>query len=110
MEKDDIILCEVINIRPFGVFVKYQNYSGLIHISEISNLYVNDLKELFEIGDTMNACILSIDEENKKLELSYKKVLFANPNIQKRFNIKKGFAPLAKKLKEWVNSENDEKN
>ena len=110
MEKDDIIECEVTSIRPFGVFVKYQNYKGLIHISEISNLYVEDLSSIFEIGDTLSAYILDINEEEKQIELSYKKVLFANPNIQKRFNIRKGFHPLSKKLKEWIKEEDNEKN
>ena len=111
MEKNDIIVCEVTNIRPFGVFVKHQNYKGLIHISEISNLYVEDLNVLFEVGDKISVCILEIDEENKQLGLSYKRVLFAKPNIQKRFSIKKGFKPLRDKLDGWIKEEiENEKN
>ena len=40
----DIVSCEVTGITKYGVFVKLENgYDGLVHISEISKKFVNNV-------------------------------------------------------------------
>ena len=73
-EVGSIIEGKVTGITKFGVFVDLGNKSsGMIHISEASNTFVNDLNELFQIGQEVKARVLT--NENGKISLSIKKLL-----------------------------------
>ncbi len=90
---------EITGITEYGVFVKLEdNYFGLIHISEVSNDFVSDLKSLFKVGDKIKAQILSIDDENKQIKLTIK------DKKKRRFLEEKGqgFAPLKENLGYWI--------
>ena len=65
------IKVRVTGIQPYGAFVETPDHTeGLIHISEIMDDYVHNLKFLSE-GQIVKAKILSIDDEGK-LNLSLK--------------------------------------
>ncbi len=102
MEINDRILCRITGVQPYGVFVEYKAYQGLIHISEVSDRYVTDIHKLFTVDDLIYAVILDIDEENKKLQLSYKKGLLVNPKVSKMVDIKIGFRSLEDKIEDWI--------
>ena len=54
---------KVTGITKFGAFVLLPGgKSGLVHISEIANAYVNDY---LEVGDTVKVKILSVNEAGK---------------------------------------------
>lgn len=99
----DVISCEVTGVTEYGVFVKLENgYTGLVHISEISNKYVNNIKKLYFPGDIIDAKIIEIDEEKKQVKLSVKR-LKTKSNAKKAIEEKgEGFAPLKDKLNFWV--------
>ncbi len=62
----------VTGIQPYGAFVDTLNYTeGLIHISEIMDYYVHNLKKFLSEGQIVKAKILSIDDEGR-LNLSLK--------------------------------------
>lgn len=66
------IKVRVTGIQPYGAFVETpDNTEGLIHISEIMDDYVHNLKKLLSQGQTVRAKIISIDESGK-LNLSLK--------------------------------------
>lgn len=73
MKKGEIISVEVVGIAPYGIFIKYNDYKGLIHISELSDRYITNIYDFASTGDIISAYILKVDEEEKKLTLSYKK-------------------------------------
>ena len=53
----DVIHVTVTGYAPYGIFVKYNDYIGLIHISEISKRFVKDVSKyakLDEIKDIKN--------------------------------------------------------
>ena len=51
-ETGKLVVGVVSGITEYGVFVKFDNlYSGLIHISEISEKFVNDINYYVKIGD-----------------------------------------------------------
>lgn len=102
MQKNERILCKVTGIQPYGVFVEYENYQGLIHISEISDRFVQDITKLFNIGDEIYAIVLGFDEKNQKLQLSYKRALLVNSKVMEKVDIKIGFRSLEEKVDEWV--------
>lgn len=63
---------KVTGITKFGAFIEIEKgITGLVHISEISQSYVDDISKVLKIGDIVNVKILSY--ENKKLSLSIKK-------------------------------------
>lgn len=66
------IKVRVTGIQPYGAFVETpDNTEGLIHISEVMDDYVHNLKKLLSQGQTVKAKIISIDESGK-LNLSLK--------------------------------------
>ncbi len=68
---------EVTQIAPFGLFVKVkieeETVEGLVHISEVSWLKVDDLTKLYKIGDTVKVKIIST--EDGRLQFSVKQLL-----------------------------------
>ncbi len=64
---------QVRNIVQFGAFVDIGiKQDALIHISKISNTYVNEVKNHLKIGDILNFSVISIDLEKGKVQLSLK--------------------------------------
>lgn len=60
-------------IAPFGVFVKLNDgIEGLVHISEVSQKKVDSLEEAFTTGSPVNAIVLGVDVEKRRLSLSIK--------------------------------------
>ena len=67
---------KVTGITKFGAFVSLpENRSGLVHISEIAFKRVTNINEELTIGQTVQAEILEIDKERKRISLSIKKAL-----------------------------------
>lgn len=102
MKIKDSMICTVTGIQPYGVFVQCEDYTGLIHISELSDQYVPSIDEILCVGDEIEVAVLEIDEENKRLKLSYKKANPINPRISKIVKIKIGFHSLSKALPHWI--------
>lgn len=72
-KEKDIIEGIVISIKKYGVFLSFDdNYVGLLHISEISHNYVNNIEKYFSIGDKVKVMIKKIDTSTKFLEVSLK--------------------------------------
>ena len=71
-----IIKGKVVNITNYGIFIEIQpGIEGLIHISEISwSLNSINPKEFKKIGDEIEAKILSIEREDKKMSLGIKQL------------------------------------
>ncbi len=75
----DVVEGKVTDIMNYGVFVKLEDgKSGLVHISEVSKDYVEDIHTVLNAGDVVKVKVLSISE-NGKISLSIKK---ANVNAQ----------------------------
>jgi small subunit ribosomal protein S1 len=64
------------NITPYGVFVELEaGIGGMIHISDLSWLKrFNHPSEYVKVGDEIDTVILSIDKENRKLQLGHKQL------------------------------------
>ena len=61
-------------ITGFGIFINFDNdLEGLIHISELAWQRIDDINELYKIGDKIKAEIISID--GSKIFLSAKKLI-----------------------------------
>lgn len=98
--KGQIITVEVTGYATYGVFVKIKDYLGLIHISEISDKFVQDIYSFAGIGDMVDVLILEADEETKQLKLSYKKA-----DNKKRIQVRDleiGFDTLEEELPKFI--------
>ncbi|EJL47932.1 hypothetical protein BAG01nite_17740 [Brevibacillus agri] len=63
---------KVTGITKFGAFVELPgNVTGLVHISEIADVYVKDIHQFLKIGDIVTVKVLSVKEG--KIGLSIKK-------------------------------------
>jgi small subunit ribosomal protein S1 len=74
---------KVVNILPYGIFVELdKGIEGLIHVSEISwTKRVNNPSEMFAIADTVEAQVLSVDKDSRRISLSLKQ-LEQNPWLE----------------------------
>ena len=72
---NDILTVKVSNLMPFGAFVKVdKGIEGLVHISQICEKKIAKPEEVLKIGQKVNAKIINIDIENKKVELSIREL------------------------------------
>lgn len=64
------------NITPYGVFVELEaGIGGMIHISDLSWLKrFNHPSEYTKVGEHIDVVILSIDKDNRKLQLGHKQL------------------------------------
>lgn len=66
LEVGAIVEGEVTGITNFGAFVQLpEGKIGLIHISEVSNVYVKDVHDFLKEHDKVKVKVLSIDERGK---------------------------------------------
>ncbi|NNE27965.1 MAG: polyribonucleotide nucleotidyltransferase [Saprospiraceae bacterium] len=68
----------VASVQTYGVFVDFKGKSGLLHVSEISHSRINDVSEVFKVGDPVKVKLVGIDPKSGKFRLS-RKVLLPNP-------------------------------
>ena len=72
LQVGSILEGKVTSITKFGAFVALEGgKSGLVHISEIANTFVNDVHDFLQEGQTVKVLVLSA--ENGKINLSIKK-------------------------------------
>jgi small subunit ribosomal protein S1 len=74
------VTAEIRNLTNYGAFVELEpGIDGLIHISDLSWIKkVSHPSEVFKKGDKVDAVVLSVDKENKKITLGVKQ-LGVNP-------------------------------
>lgn len=71
----DVIKVKISKLMPFGAFAELEKgIEGLIHISQICERKIAKPEEELKEGQRVNAKIINIDLENKKLELSIREI------------------------------------
>ena len=111
--KNEVVEGCVTGIEKYGIFVTLDEYySGLIHISEISDNFVRDINKFVNIGETIKVKVLDTDDETFHVKLSIK-------NLDYRLNKKRetyiqetehGFNTLKKELPIWIEDKKNKKN
>jgi small subunit ribosomal protein S1 len=72
LEVGQLVEGKVSGFKPFGVFVDLDGTSGLLHINQISNRYIESLPTLFQVGQSIKAMIVNLDEAKGRISLSTK--------------------------------------
>ena len=61
------------NVVDFGAFVDIGLHeTGLVHLSELSDNFVNDPMEVVKVGDVFEFTIISLDKDRRRIGLSLK--------------------------------------
>ncbi|KEO83610.1 S1 RNA-binding domain-containing protein [Tumebacillus flagellatus] len=62
---------KVTGIKSFGAFVEVaEGQTGLVHISQVSHTFVNDINDVLKVGDVVQVKVLNV--EGGKISLSIK--------------------------------------
>lgn len=65
----------VTSVTDFGIFLEVEEgIEGLIHVSEISKEKIDSPKDFAKVGDLLEAVVLHVDTDDKKIALSIKHV------------------------------------
>ncbi len=103
--ENEIVQGCVTGIEKYGIFVTLDEYySGLIHISEICDGYVNDINSVANIGETIRVRVIGVNEEDYHVNLSIKNLNY-HINTSKNTKIKEtpsGFNGLKNQLAKWI--------
>ena len=86
--KDTKISGKIVSMTNYGAFVEIEpGIEGLIHVSEMSwTRHVKNPSEMFSLGDEIEAIVLAVDSEERKISLGAKQ-LQADPwdQIEEKF-------------------------
>lgn len=75
-EVGQVVSGKVVQIQNYGAFVELEpGLDGLVHISEVAHKRVTNIADELSIGQEVNAKILEIDTERKRISLSIKETL-----------------------------------
>jgi small subunit ribosomal protein S1 len=71
----DVVEGKVTKVVTFGAFVEIMpGVEGLVHISELAQHHVENPREVVAQGDSVQAKIIEVDPERRRLSLSLKRV------------------------------------
>ena len=72
----DVIHGKVVRLVSFGAFVEVEKgIDGLVHVSQISNERIDTPASVLNVGDEVDAKIMGLDPEGKRMNLSIKALL-----------------------------------
>lgn len=70
---------KIVSITPFGAFAQIiDGVDGLIHISQIADKRVENVKDVLSVGDAVDVKITEIDADKKRISLSIRALLEEN--------------------------------
>ncbi len=101
----------ITGIQPYGAFVELEDgVHGLIHISEISDDYVRDIRHFLNQGEKVIAKIIDVGDDHAQLRLSLKALNYSSRKNRSDKEYKRplvpkmelGFDTLDKLLPGWI--------
>ncbi len=108
----DVVKGKVVRLVKFGAFIEVQKgIDGLVHVSEISNTWLENPVSALQVGQEVEAKILDINVENEKMNLSIKALLPEVEVPEKEEEPKKGKKkavkeePVEEELREWKDTD-----
>ena len=72
----DVVDATIVSITSFGAFAQIiDGVDGLIHISQIADKKVDNVKDILSVGDVVKVKIIDIDTESKRISISMRALL-----------------------------------
>lgn len=79
----DIVKVTVVSITSFGAFARIiDGIDGLIHISQLADRKVENVKDVLSVGDEVDAKIISVNFDEKRVSLSIRAVSAENTDAE----------------------------
>jgi len=73
LQVDMVLEGTVSNVAAFGAFVDLGvHQDGLIHVSQLSNKFITDAREVVKTGDIVKVKVLEVDVARKRISLTMK--------------------------------------
>ena len=73
---DDIVNVKIVSLTTYGAFARIiPGVDGLIHISQIADKHINKPQDELTVGQEVDAKIIAIDEEKKRVSLSIRALI-----------------------------------
>ncbi len=73
---DSVVKCKIVGLTSFGAFANIiPGIDGLIHISQIANKRIDKPEDVLKIGEEVEAKIIAIDFDKKRVSLSIRALL-----------------------------------
>ena len=95
---------KVVNMMKYGAFVELEEgVEGLVHVSEMSwTRHIKHPTDLFKIGDTLEAKVLTVESDEKKISLGIKQ-LQENPwdKIEEKYEVDSIHEGIVKNLTQY---------
>lgn len=71
-----VVKCKIVGLTTFGAFANIiPGIDGLIHISQIANKRIDKPQDVLSVGQEVEAKIIAIDFDNKRVSLSMRALL-----------------------------------
>ena len=72
----DVVKATIVSITNFGAFAQIiDGVDGLIHISQIADRKVENVKDVLSVGEVVDVKIIDIDTESKRISISIRALL-----------------------------------
>ena len=72
----DVASVKIVSLMPFGAFAEIADgVDGLIHISQIADKKVENVKDILSVGQEVDVKIIDIDEEKERISISIRALL-----------------------------------
>ena len=98
----DTVKGKVTGIEKYGIFLLIDDgYTGLIHISEISEKFVRNVFDYVQLEEEIISKVIEVDEDNKRLKLTIKNLDYRIDDNNDKED-KSGFYLLKEMLPEWI--------
>lgn len=111
-KKGEIVTGCVTGIEKYGIFVSLDEYySGLIHISEISDFFVKNPLDYVYVGETIKALVIDdsdLDSYHVKLSIKNIDYKFTKKKRKKIIETTSGFKTLQEALPGWIETKKEE--
>ena len=102
----------VVRVYPtYAILLFEEGWTGLLHISELSNNYIRHFSSFVTTGAIYNVKVISVDEASGSVRVSLKQMSSAEKRkafLHKKIDPKEiNSKSLEDKLPEWVKEENE---
>lgn len=114
----DIVEGTIISIKDFGAIMIFSNgRKGLLHISEVANVFIRNIRKYLKVGKTYQVKVLSIEDDGF-LKISMSKITQEekeahNSQVGKKTFIDEeyiDFSALKKKIPQWIKQAKENSN
>jgi ribosomal protein S1 len=96
---------KVVRIEPFGAFVEVgAERPGLVHVSEMSDEYVQNPAEVVKVGDQVEVAVVEVNRKKRQIRLTMKLSQAEVPGEEEE-TLEESMTPMARALRQAMAEE-----